>query len=160
MRAIEEASLEKSPTLRALQEELRQHPVQVGLLFGSRATGDTHSRSDIDIAIAFDSVHPGDPEYNEVFFGLSADLCEALDTDDIDLVDLRTAPPELTAAVFDRGVLLVGDPEHATALQNELTSTDDADPSPRERFDNAIARIDEHLSGSAVTATDGENHDR
>lgn len=72
------------------------------------------------------------------------------------LVDLQTASPELAATIFDRGILLVGDSEHAAALRDQLTETETSTQSPRERFDAALNRIDEHLSGSAVTATDGK----
>lgn len=160
MRTVEDATLGDSVPLETVRAVLRRHPVRVGILFGSHATGETHSRSDVDIAVEFEGVRSGDPEYNEVFLGLSADLSEALGTDDVDLVDLRTASPELAAAVFERGVLLVGDRETAAVLRDELADEDSSDRSPRERFDEAIARIDAHLGGSAVTATDGENRDR
>lgn len=160
MRTSEEAAIDDSLPLETLREVIQEHPVQVALLFGSHASGETHSRSDIDIAVEFETVRPEEPDYNEVFLGLSADLSETLATDDVDLVDLRTASPELAASVFDQGVLLVGDPERATDLRNELTATASSDRSPRERFDAAVAEIDEHLGGSAVTATDGETQDR
>lgn len=160
MRTAENATLDDSFPLETVREILRRHSVRVGILFGSHATGESHSRSDIDIAVDFEAVRPGDPDYNAVFLGLSADLSEALGTDEIDLVDLRTVSPKLAEAVFDQGVLLVGEPEHAATLRNELTRSESTDRSPRERFDAAVAKIDAHLSGSAVTATDGETRDR
>ncbi|WP_222914526.1 nucleotidyltransferase domain-containing protein [Natrinema sp. SYSU A 869] len=160
MRTSEEADLDESLPLETLQAVLREQSVQLAILFGSHASRNTHSQSDIDIAVDFDSVHPSDPDYNEVFFGLSADLSDALATDDVDLVDLQTVSPELAESIFEQGVLLIGDPEHATNVRNQLTAAESADRSPRERFDAAIAKIDEHLGGSAVTATDGEARDR
>lgn len=91
---------------------------------------------------------------------MSADLSDALDTDDVDLIDLQTVSPELAESIFEQGVLLIGDPDHATTIRNQLTAAESTDRSPRERFDAAIAKIDEHLGGSAVTATDGETRDR
>lgn len=155
-----DAAVDDSLPLESLRAVLREHPVQVAILFGSHAHGDPHPRSDIDIAVAFETVRPSDPEYNEAFFGLSAALSEALATDEVDLVDLRTASPELAETIFDRGVLLVGDQDRAAELRNELTAAPSSDRSPRERFDAALARIDEHLSDSVVTATDGETRDR
>ncbi|ELY37709.1 type VII toxin-antitoxin system MntA family adenylyltransferase antitoxin [Natronorubrum tibetense] len=160
MKRSEDATLDDAVPLETAQAVLREHDVRVGLLFGSHATGDAHARSDIDIAVVLDDVRPGDPDYNDVFLGLSADLSDTLGTDDIDLVDLRTAPPELVAAVFDRGVVLVGDSEDAAALRTELTETASDDRSPRERFDAAITKIDAHLGSAAITATDGETRDR
>lgn len=160
MRTSEDATIDTPLPLETLREVLRDHPVEIAFLFGSHAHGETHARSDIDIAVTFETIRPGDSNYNEVFFGLSAALSDVLATDDVDLVDLRTASPELLEAVFDQGVLLVGDPERAAALRDELTAGPSADRSPRERFDAALARIDEHLGGSAVTATDGETQNR
>jgi len=160
MRTSEEAAISKSLPLETLREVLQEHSVQLAILFGSHASGDDHSRSDIDIAVEFDTVRPNDSAYNEVFFGLSADLSKALETDEIDLVDIRTTSPELAETIFNQGILLVGDPEHVADIRSQLTATEEKEAqSPRERFDRAVARIDRHLSGSAVTATDGETRD-
>jgi len=160
MRTSEEAAINNSLPLETLREVLQEHPVQLAILFGSHVSGDAHSRSDIDMAVEFDTVRPSDPVYNEVFLGLSADLSEALETDDVDLVDLQTTSPELAETIFDHGVLLIGDPEHVADVRSQLTATEKQTQSPRERFDAAVARIDRHLSGSAVTATDGKTRDR
>ena len=152
----EEATVDESLPL----ETIREHPIQIGLLFGSQASGETHSESDIDIAVEFEGVEPTDSDYNEVFFGVSADLSEVLETDDIDLIDLQRASPELVESIFEQGILLVGDPEHATDVRNRLTATKSSDQSPRERFDAAIARINSHLSSSGVTAADGKARDQ
>ena len=160
MRTSEDAAIENSLPLERLQAVLQEHPVQVAILFGSHAHGETHTRSDIDIAVEFETVCPSDPDYNEVFFGLSADLSEALESDDVDLVDLQTVSPELAEIIFDQGVLLIGDLEHVATLRRELTASTSSDQSPRDRFDAALTRIDEHLGGSAVTATDGESRDQ
>lgn len=91
---------------------------------------------------------------------MSADLSEALETDNVDLVDLQTTSPELAETIFDHGILLIGDPEHVADIQSQLSATEKQTQSPRERFDAAVARIDRHLNGSAVTATNGETRDR
>jgi len=109
MRSSENTTTGESLLLQTLQEVLQEHPVQLAILFGSHATGESHSRSDIDMAVEFETVHPSDPAYNEVFLGLSGDLSEALETDDVDLVDLQTTSPELAETIFDHGVLLIGD---------------------------------------------------
>lgn len=90
MRTSENAAIDESLPLETLQEVLQEHSVQLALLFGSHATGESHSRSDIDIAVEFDTVSPSDSAYNEAFLGLDADLSEALETDNVDLVDLQT----------------------------------------------------------------------
>lgn len=159
MRTIEEAAIDSSLPLETVREVLQEHPVEIAILFGSHASGEIHSQSDIDIAVTFETVRPQDSEYNSVFFKLSADLSEALDTDDVDLVDLQRASPELVETIFDQGVLLVGDSEQAAAIRRKLPATTSSEQSPRERLDTAIAKIDEHLSGSAVTATDGDRRE-
>ena len=157
MRTAASTALDVSFDLDALQAVLREHPVTLAILFGSHAIETTHTTSDIDLAVEFDAHRPSDPSYNDVFFGLSADLSETLETDDVDLVDLHTVSPALAAAIFEHGVLLVGDQEHAAALRRQLTAAESDQPSPRERLDAALARIDAHLDESdsevAVTGT-------
>lgn len=125
---------------------LESAPVRLAILFGSHATGGTHPRSDVDIAVEFEGLRPGDEGYHTTFLGLSVDLSETLGTDDVDLVDLHTAPPSLVDQIVDAGILLVGEPAHAAALRRELTAGSTDDRSPRERLDETIARIDEHLA--------------
>ncbi|MFP8953779.1 type VII toxin-antitoxin system MntA family adenylyltransferase antitoxin [Natrialbaceae archaeon A-arb3/5] len=150
---------DESLPLEPIREVLRGHPIEIGVLFGSHARGDSHSGSDIDIAVEFEDIDPTDSNYNEVLFGLGADLSEALETDEVDVIDLHRASPELVDSIFEQGILLVGDPEHATDVRNRLTTTP-SDQSPRERFDAAIARIDSYLGSSGVTATDGETREQ
>ena len=148
MRTAESTTLGASLDLDALQEVLQEHPVQLAILFGSHAIETTHATSDIDIAVEFDTHHPSDSNYNEVFLGLSADLSETLETDDVDLVDIHTVSPALATAIFEDGVLLVGDHEYAAELRYQLAAAESEQPSPRERLDSALARIDAHLDDS------------
>jgi predicted nucleotidyltransferase len=160
MRITDPTALDADLDLDALQVVLREHPVQIAILFGSHATETTHATSDIDIAVEFDGHQPADPDYNDLFFGLSADLSDALKTDDVDLVDLHTATPPLAAAIFEDGVLLVGDPEHATELRRQLTASENDNQSPRDRLDSALARIDHHLGdGETGVPATGEAED-
>lgn len=148
MRTAETASVDESLDVEALQALLQEHPVQLAILFGSHATGTTHSTSDIDIAVEFDAQDSSDSNYNEMFFGLSADLSDTLSTDDVDLVDLHTVSPAVAKSIFDNGILLVGEQKHATDLQEKITAADAETQSPRERLDAALARIDTHLDGN------------
>ncbi|MFB6252708.1 MAG: nucleotidyltransferase family protein [Halobellus sp.] len=147
MKTVESTPIDPSFDLDTLGDVLREHPVRLAILFGSHATGRTHPESDVDLAVEFESQRPSDPEYNEVFFGLSADFSDALGTDDVDLVDLHAASPELVSAVFEHGILLVGDPTHAEELRRRLSATGKESQSPRERLDAALERIDAHLDG-------------
>lgn len=145
MRTAETADLDLSFDLDVIRETLREHPVQLAILFGSYATGTANATSDVDIAVEFDARRPTDPEYNDAFLGLSADLSDALGTNDVDLVDLRSASPAVAESIFSDGVLLVGTEEHAAELRQQRTTTDAETQSPRERIDTALARIDAHL---------------
>ncbi|MDG5778905.1 nucleotidyltransferase domain-containing protein [Haloarculaceae archaeon H-GB2-1] len=145
MRTTESAEVEIAVDLDALQAVLQEYPVRLAILFGSQATESTHDTSDIDLAVDIDGHEPADPSYNDVFLGLGADLSDALGTDDVDLVDLRTVSPSLAAAIFDNGILLVGKQAHATDLRRELSAPKSTHRSARGRLDAALARIDDHL---------------
>lgn len=141
------ASTDEESTRETVASTLVDHPVRLGLLFGSRGRGETHEQSDTDVAVVFDGVEPGDPEYNDALFGLSADLAVGLGTDDVDVVDLRRAPPTLVRAAFDDGTLLAGDEDDARELQEQLLAdADDERQSPAKRLDDIIAKIDDHLA--------------
>ena len=160
MRTAESITLDASLDLDGLQAVLREHPVRLAILFGSHATGTTHATSDIDLAVAFNDHRPPDPSYNDVFLGLSADLSDALETDDVDLVDLHAVSPPLAAAIFENGVLLVGSEEHAAELRRQLTARESDQQSPRDRLDAALDRIDDHLGdGDAGVPVTGRSED-
>lgn len=149
MRTIAATDIETPLDIEALQTLLQDHSVKLAILFGSHATGDVHSESDVDLAVEFSSQRPSDPHYNETFLGLSADISHALGTNDVDLVDLHTVSPALASSVFDTGILLVGDEKHASELREELTAGEADRQTPRDRFDSALARIDTHLDGDS-----------
>jgi predicted nucleotidyltransferase len=133
--------------LETVESVLAAHPVSVGIVFGSRARGESHEYSDFDVAIAFEDCQPGESGHLDARLGLGADLALALGTDDIDVVDLRSAPPAFLRAIFRDGKLVVGTDEAASHLRETLL--DDATEhrrSPAERFDDALASIDDHLA--------------
>lgn len=72
------------------------------LLFGSQVSGKTHKRSDIDIAYF--------PKQKEFDLGdqskLAVDLMSVFGRGDIDMVDLRSAPPLLMRKVADNCIVL------------------------------------------------------
>lgn len=158
MKTVETAEIGAGLPVEQLRRILRDHSVQVAILFGSHATATTHSQSDIDVAVEFDSVSRDDPAYNDAFFELSTDLSEALDTEELDLLDVRTVSPDVATSIFEHGVLLVGEQTRAEELRGQLTTA--TEKSPRERFDTALRKIDEHLGGSATSPADGPRGER
>lgn len=85
-------------------------------LFGSRARGDAHSRSDVDVAVYVD-----DARVSAGPFGYQADLTThlmtALGTNEIDVVVLNGAPPLLYHRVLRDGVRLLSRDLRATTAR-------------------------------------------
>ncbi len=79
------------------QEAFAKAPVSCAYLFGSRARGTYRHDSDIDVAIL------GTSQQEAALYPL---LCEALGTDDIDLVRLDQAPPLLAYRIISEGQLI------------------------------------------------------
>jgi predicted nucleotidyltransferase len=125
---------------------LSDHPISVGILFGSPARRETNDRSDIDVAVVFEDTVPGDPGHLDARLALGADLALALGTDDIDVVDMQSASPSLVRAILRDGDRLIGteaDVEQLRTIVCDDTAGDSR--SPGERFDAALTAIDEHL---------------
>ncbi len=85
-------------------------------LFGSRARGDAHRLSDIDVAVYID-----DARAEARPFGYQADLTThlmvALGTNEIDVVVLNTAPPLLYHRVLRDGVRVLSRDLQATTTR-------------------------------------------
>jgi predicted nucleotidyltransferase len=126
---------------------LADYPVTVSFLFGSLARGDATDTSDIDVAVAFADQSSEVTDQTEQRLALSTDLALELGTDAVDVVDIRGAPPALVRSVFADGTRLVGTKQDANRLRNQLlTDADAAQRSPAERFDDALAALDDHLA--------------
>lgn len=82
----------------ALRPLMRRSDIQLIILFGSTARGDTHRGSDIDVAIlaaeAFDPI------------SMTNDISGLLGTSRVDVVDLRRASPLLALEALRHGQLL------------------------------------------------------
>lgn len=113
-------------------------PVVLAYLFGSRAKGRVHSRSDVDVAVLLDEgLSP--VEQGQWQLELISRLTDALHTDDIDLVILNRAPPFLRHQVIKaRQRLYVRDEDERVRFEVE-TMRDWFDWQPRrERLDRAM----------------------
>lgn len=142
----DDPSSETSLPIEAIRECLEREPVRVAILFGSHARGDTHPDSDIDIAIELEDLRPGETGYNDVFFGVSAELSERLETDDVDVVDIHSVSDSFARTILKEGIVLLGTPDRLETLRERVTSDSGDDRTPRERIDDAVRRIDEHLA--------------
>ncbi|WP_038059165.1 type VII toxin-antitoxin system MntA family adenylyltransferase antitoxin [Thermodesulfovibrio yellowstonii] len=87
------------------EELAKKFKIHFILLFGSKAEGKDTSESDTDIAVYADHVLSEDEKINIIF-----ELSSILRTENIDLVDLKTASPLLKKKIFDNyNVLFVKD---------------------------------------------------
>lgn len=100
----------------ALIDALTSYPIELGILFGSFATGTDHPLSDLDVAVAFESNVPTSRR-RAMLDELTADVIRATGFEAIDLIDLDSAPPELGYAILSDGRLLIGDEDTAAARE-------------------------------------------
>lgn len=97
--------------------DLEDTPVLVAYLFGSRAQGEPHPHSDIDIAILFSEGLPP-LEQQRWRLSLIARLSKALHTDNVDVVVLNRAPPMLRyEAIRPRRILFCRNEEARVAFE-------------------------------------------
>lgn len=74
-------------------------------LFGSQRTGRTHRESDVDVGILLDRrIRTTRRDRFEERLRLSSALIAALDKNEVDVVVLNDAPPEMAAGVVTEGV--------------------------------------------------------
>ncbi|AFZ09735.1 DNA polymerase beta domain protein region [Oscillatoria nigro-viridis PCC 7112] len=107
--------LQISPTLTELQEIASQLPEQIPylkmlILFGSRARGDTHAKSDWDFAALYDEKLREESCNNRGFawFEVPGILGEAfsINSDEIDVVELNRCSPLIANFIARDGKLI------------------------------------------------------
>lgn len=118
--------------------------VRLAYLFGSRAAGLERGESDVDVAVLMDSPASGQGGWGGVM-ELASALSAHLGTDDLDVVDLGSAPPLLRHRVVSEGrELLVRDDREAVAFA-ERALTDYLDTAPlRAILASALRDLREH----------------
>lgn len=100
----------------AVIQRLEEAPVSLALLFGSYATGEATSGSDVDIAVEYDE----SVDIADVHLRLVADLARLLGTDAVDVVHLSTVDPRIAVEALEHGQVLVGSTEAASRLRGRL----------------------------------------
>ncbi|HEY7819741.1 MAG TPA: nucleotidyltransferase domain-containing protein [Vicinamibacteria bacterium] len=97
-------------------------------LFGSQSEARSHRESDVDVAVLLDrGVFPSARDRFEERLRLIGELGGALHRNDVDLVILNDAPPELGARIVTQGVrLFCSNPEadHAFVRDIQLRAAD------------------------------------
>lgn len=95
-----------------LQPMLSRFPLRQAYLFGSHARGTVTTLSDIDIALLYEPSVDTNAMESQIF----AELSHAFKTDNIDLIDLATASPLLAHRAVLRGIPIITQSAHDTAL--------------------------------------------
>lgn len=97
-----------------LADLARRHGLNLVVLFGSRATGHVHARSDVDLGVSADR-----PLELERLTDVFSELGALLPGVPVDVVDLRRADPLLLRKVFETAICLFGEPGafHAERLR-------------------------------------------
>lgn len=109
-------TVETDVDLEAIREGLAPLPVQLGVVFGSTVHGPTHPFSDVDIGIVFDAGVAAEAR-GALLARMTAELGSILGTDDLDVVDLDTAPPAIAYDALSTGVLVLGEDERRIELE-------------------------------------------
>jgi predicted nucleotidyltransferase len=123
----------------ALVEILDGEPVTCGILFGSYATGDQRSGSDIDLAVEFDS-SLSSLERTRARLRIIEEVSVALGLDAVDVVPLSGAPESLHRDIHENGVLLYGSADDADTPADDETEPDHEETLAR--FDRVIADLE------------------
>jgi predicted nucleotidyltransferase len=110
--------------------------VTCGILFGSYATGDERSGSDIDLAVEFEP-SLSSLERTRARLRIIEEVSVALDIDAVDVVPLSEAPVALRREINQNGILLYGSLGEADRPADEDTELDD---------EEALARLDRVLA--------------
>ncbi len=90
---------------------LEKHGVLVGYLFGSAARGTMGFKSDIDVAVLFDSMKISEVGQQEEKLALSREISQAFQVQDADVINVReqTNPVLLYDAVILGEAILIKD---------------------------------------------------
>lgn len=130
-----------------LREVLGEHPVRLAVLFGSMVTGETHSRSDLDIAIEFEE---SVDDVSSAYMALLADLSSAVGRNDVDLSLVHDLKPRVGLAAFSQGTRLIGSRDrletHRARFERAVAELERTEPSLRDRFDAVIENVDRVLT--------------
>lgn len=133
---------------KAIREVVERHPVELAVLFGSHARGQSSRESDIDIAAAFDETVDRDDRLS-ARIDLIVDLSARLGTDDIDVADVASIKPTVGEHAMRTGTLLVGDEasrqEYLERFQDERPSSPASHEERMERLQSIVDRLETKL---------------
>lgn len=140
----EEEAVSATIDVDAVTGVLQNHPIRLGVLFGSTVRGTATPESDVDVAVAFEDSLPSDDRHR-ARIDLIVDLMETLGVNHVDVVDLDGVRPAVGASALRTGVVLVGDQDRVNRLRDEFESQT-IDRTHEERmkaFDELVNRLEE-----------------
>ncbi len=102
--------------LKKLFNSLMFDYIKIVLLFGSRAIGEQHERSDYDFAVLVrdDAVDDGWGIYSKVWADIGKEF--GLDEVDYDVIDLSKATPEMLSSIKKGYIILKGDKDDISRI--------------------------------------------
>lgn len=122
----------------AIERALEGMPVTLAVLYGSRARGEATAGRDVDLAVAFeDSL--SSVERTRARLAVVERVSAALNTDDVDVVPLSRAGPDLVREIGEDGTVIVGS---RTALGAFLEPS-----APTRTYEERLAELDAVLTG-------------
>ena len=104
---------------REITERLKEHPVELAVLFGSYVSDRLHSLSDVDIGVIFKEGVSVEKR-RQLLDTMVAEIGKITNHDRIDVVDLDVVPARIGYTALSRGRLLIGDSDAATQLEAQL----------------------------------------
>jgi predicted nucleotidyltransferase len=125
-----------------LRDVLSEHEVRFAVLFGS-ATRSEGDPNDIDLAVEFENVQPGDEGYLAAYLGLGMALEEELGAT-VDLVDVQSADERFAAVIFEDGVFVYGSRERSEELADRVRDSYPSTEDARARVAAAVTRLKEN----------------
>lgn len=140
----DDGSVSVDPT--AVTRVLQDHPVQVGVLFGSHARGTATSESDVDVAVEFDDALSTEKRH-QARIDLIVDLMERLGVNDVDVTDLEGVRPAVGASALRTGVVLIGRQSRVDRLREDFESrtTERTHNERMQQFDELLERLEEAM---------------
>lgn len=133
----------------ALRKALSEFPLEMALVFGSWASGEATSLSDLDIAVKFRRKEPRSRRLR-LLSEMITEVTSETGFEAVDVVDLDEVGPHIGYGAVSEGLLVLGDPEEAEELEARfLLKKLDFEPARQMWTESLVRRIREGRYGEA-----------
>ncbi|MFB6209754.1 MAG: nucleotidyltransferase domain-containing protein [Candidatus Nanohaloarchaea archaeon] len=135
--------------IESLEKVLEDKPVEIGILFGSRAEGEATHLSDIDVAVKFMENVERKQKFR-IMDRLTAEITSETGVEKVDLIDLDETRPEIGYRAVRDGKIIMGDEKQRVRLEkNFFKLKEDLKPLRREFRQEMYQRLEGGSYGSA-----------